>query len=91
MLMENFKKNKLWYSIILLFIVNWLCYFFHSIIGIGIFQSFVIDSIILLLIFALLSINHFKISVYKYVNVILIIIITLIKNYFLYQFLNNFP
>lgn len=88
--MVDFKKNKLWYVILLLFVINWLCYFFHSVIGIGVFQSFIIDIITLLLMFVLLWINHFKISIYKYVCVILIIIIILIKNYYLYQYFKNF-
>lgn len=88
--MANFKKNKLWYIILSLFIINWLCYFFHSTIGIGVVQSFIIDIIILVLIFTLLFVNRFKVSIYMYVSAILILIIIFNKNYYLYQYFNNF-
>lgn len=90
--MENFKKNMLFYIILLLFTINWLSYFidfFHSFLGIDLGGSFIIDVVILLLIIILLFINSFKISKVKYVSIILVTIIILIKNYYLYEYLKN--
>lgn len=88
--MENFRKNKLWYFILSLFIINWLTYFFHSLIGIGVVQSFIIDVLTILLIFIFLIVKRFKISTYFYIYIILIVLIIILKNYFLYQYLDNF-
>ena len=88
--MENFRENKLWYFILLLFIINWLTYFFHSLIGIGVVQSFIIDVLTLVLILILIFVKKFKISIFIYINLFLIVLLIIMKNYFLYQYLENF-